>query len=276
MTRPLQTGGAQTIDQVIQQLDEVIAWSISEKSRLGYFAALYRRVTVQVKEGISKGQFQDGPRMERLDVIFANRYLTALDAYLNGKPCSKSWLVAFRAAEQKQQIILQHLLLGMNAHINLDLGIAAAETCPGDQIESLHDDFMAINTILASLVDEVESEINELSPWINLLDHISPKASDAIVNFSMQKARDFAWDFALKLAPADASGQHAEISVKDIEMDLLGQIVAKPPGFLLRFGLWVIRLRESSDIVRNIQMLNRKAVVVPFNHPDKPSQSAAV
>jgi len=125
---------AKTIDEVIEQLDEIIARSHSENGRLGYFATLYRNVTVEVKRGIAQGRFENGPRMERLDVTFANRYLTALGCYLRGEQASKCWVTAFKAATEWPPIVLQHLLLGMNAHINLDLGAAAAIVCPGDQI----------------------------------------------------------------------------------------------------------------------------------------------
>ena len=76
---------ARTIDEVIEHLDDVIALARSEKSRLGYFAVLYRNVTIKVKEGILAGSFEDGARMERLDVAFANRYLDALKRYRQGE-----------------------------------------------------------------------------------------------------------------------------------------------------------------------------------------------
>ena len=122
---------ARTIDEVIEHLDDVIALARSEKSRLGYFAVHYRNVTIKVKEGILAGSFEDGARMERLDVAFANRYLDALKRYRQGEEPSKCWHTSFRAAENWHPIILQHLLLGINAHINLDLGVAAAQTSPG-------------------------------------------------------------------------------------------------------------------------------------------------
>jgi hypothetical protein len=63
----------ETIDDVLHSLDAIIDWAWTNKSRLGYFAALYRRITRAVKSGIEKGQFQNGPLMERLDVTFAPR-----------------------------------------------------------------------------------------------------------------------------------------------------------------------------------------------------------
>src|SRR5215216_527449 len=91
------TGPAKTIDEVIGHLDEIIARARREESRFGYFATLYRNVTVEVKRGIAAGRFEDGPRMERLDVNFANRYLTALDCYLRGEPASRCWVTSFKA-----------------------------------------------------------------------------------------------------------------------------------------------------------------------------------
>ena len=56
---------AETIDQVLGALTETIDWSRATPSRLGYLPALYRRVTVRVKEGIERSLFDDGDRMER-------------------------------------------------------------------------------------------------------------------------------------------------------------------------------------------------------------------
>src|SRR5208282_1982542 len=74
----------QTIDDVISALDEIVQQSYDEASRLGYFAALYRRVTRAVRDGIATGSFQNGPLMEQLDVVFASRYLDALAAFQTG------------------------------------------------------------------------------------------------------------------------------------------------------------------------------------------------
>lgn len=79
---------ANSIAEVISHLDTVIAWSKQHQSRIGYFATLYRKMTIAVQEGIGNYSFTDGTRMERLDVNFANRYLQAWEAYINKKKCS--------------------------------------------------------------------------------------------------------------------------------------------------------------------------------------------
>ena len=98
-------------------------------------------------------------------------------------------------------IILQHLLAGMNAHINLDLGIAAVEAAPGDAIHDLAADFRAINNLLFELTQKVEDGVLVVSPWIGLLDTIGGRTGDAVIEFSIAKARALAWNTALDLAP---------------------------------------------------------------------------
>ena len=114
---------------------------------MGYFAVLYHRMTKAILEGIENGSFQDGARMQRLDTIFANRYLKAWHAYTANQPCSRSWKKAFDACRGDKLTVIQHLLLGINTHINLDLGIAAAETSPGEAIHDLEQDFLKINQL---------------------------------------------------------------------------------------------------------------------------------
>ena len=52
-----------TIRQVVDALDTVIDWSIEASSRLGYFAALYKRVTIAVGVAVDEGKFEDGARL---------------------------------------------------------------------------------------------------------------------------------------------------------------------------------------------------------------------
>lgn len=248
---------AKTIDEVIARLTEIIDQSRREHSRLGYFAALYRKVTISVKQGIANGRFLNCERMEKLDVIFASRYLEAYDLYRMGKQPTAAWQISFDAAARWRPLILQQLLLGINAHINLDLGIAAVTVSPGDQLAELKQDFDAINTVLAELVLPVESEIGGLSPWIGFLEKIDPSADDAIINFSMRVARNEAWKFALKLNGLDQQQQAAAIDERDRKIADLGKLVLHPPGVMFKLGLLAIRLRESNDIPKAIEALSR-------------------
>ncbi|MGE0133223.1 MAG: DUF5995 family protein [Blastocatellales bacterium] len=250
---------ARTIDEIIARLTDIIDRSRREPSglgRLGYFAALYRKVTISVKEGIQTGRFEDGARMERLDMNFANRYLKAYDLHRANQIPTASWRLSFEAAGHWRPIVLQHLLLGMNAHINLDLGFAAVETCPGDQLLPLKRDFDEINRVLAELVQPVQDEIGEVSPWIGFLEKIDSKANDAIINFSMDRARASAWNFAMKLNSLGEDERFAAVKTRDQGVVELGQRVYKPGRVILPLGLLAIRLRESSDVAHVIDVLS--------------------
>jgi uncharacterized protein DUF5995 len=247
----------QTIDEVIAQLDQIILRARNERSRLGFFATLYRNVTIQVKAGIAAGAFADGARMEKLDVTFANGYLAALDGFLNGRPLRKCWLVSFQMVAKWPPIILQHLLTGMNAHINFDLGIAAQAVAPGAELASLEHDFNQINNILGAMVAKVRTDVEEVSPWIKLLDAIDPSAENQLINFSLDKARASAWLVANIVNSTPPEQLARKLSILDDGVAILGSLVGSPKEWLVSMGLHVIRLRESNDIPHVIDVLSQ-------------------
>src|SRR5262249_49513982 len=145
---------------------------------------------------------------------------------------------------------------GINAHINLDLGIAAAATAPGDQLPSLKADFDQINGVLAGEVGTVEKEIAEVSPLIGLLEKFSLKTDTVIINFSLEKSRDFAWSQALNLAPKSGPELQATIHDLDVDVELLGRLFVSPP-LLVKLQLFPIRAFESNRVRPILDVLAR-------------------
>jgi Family of unknown function (DUF5995) len=250
---------AETIDDVIRSLDAIIGWAHDRKNRAGYFAALYRRVTRAVKQGIAAGRFQDGARMERLDVIFANRYLTAFEQWRQGKATTLSWKVAFNATSHWYPLVLQHLLAGMNAHVNLDLGVAAASCSPGDQLPGLQADFNQINNVLAEQVATVEQEMARISPWVKLLNTFGLRTETTIINFNMTRARDCAWNEACNLAATSPHLLDAAIADVDLRVGAFGRLMISPPLFV-KLQLLPIRLRELNGVRRVLDVLTSEKV----------------
>jgi len=243
---------AQNIDDLIAILGNILDDARARQSRDGYFPALYRLVTIAVKEGIASGRFQDGPRMERLDVAFANRYLDAYDAYRANGPMSESWKIAFAAVGTSDRIILQHLLLGMNAHINLDLAVSAASIAPGAAISSLQHDFSAINDILNEQIDRVQNAIARVSPAMWVLDKVGGRNEERFVAFSLKKAREFAWLNAQELARNPSAGAIDEL---DKVTAGLADPIANPPGIFIRAALWWVVRQENPSVSTIIDAL---------------------
>lgn len=252
-TRP--ANAVETIDDVLQALDAIVARAVETGSRVGYFAAIYRKVTRKVAEGIDTGFFDDGTRMARLDVAFAARYLSALDIHEHGGKPTRAWELAFEATAASRPIILQHLLVGINAHINLDLAIAAAETAPGAALPGLRRDFDRINEMLALLLGDIERDLAEVSPLIGLLGRIGGRHDDELVRFSIEVARSEAWRFATELAPLDRQQWGGPIGARDAGVARLARVILNPG--LLTAGLMVIRAGESPDVRRIIGVLDR-------------------
>ena len=165
-------------------------------------------------------------------------------------------MVAFQAAASRRLLVLQHLLLGMNAHINLDLGIAAARTCPGEELPTLKGDFGEINNILSDLVDEMQDRIAAVSPWLGFLDRVGGRTDEAIVDFSMGRARDAAWGFAERLAPLSQEQQADRIAEQDGLIAALARRIRSPRSKLVSLVAMLIRLRESNDVARVIDVLS--------------------
>lgn len=245
-----------SIDQVIEKLESIIQWSKDNSSRAGFFASLYLRVTQTIKSKIGKNFFDDDERLERLDVIFANRYFSAFEQFKNNDPTlPKAWAVAFDAVSDGDLIIVQHLLLGISAHINIDLGVAAAQTSPGAEIFGLKDDFKKVNDVLATLVPTSLTEVSELSPLLYLLEDVAEKEEEAVINFSIKVAREFSWALATQLAPLDTLQQQDIINKKNVFVAKLGEKVVHP-GALLKPVLEIIHKVEVKNVNKIIDTLN--------------------
>jgi len=242
------------IDGVIQKMDQIANQCSREANPAGYFVVLYRLVTIEIKEQMEHGFFDSNDRVEKLDEIFAQRFFDAFDSWYNGedKPVTDSWRVAFEAAEQQHGMLMQHMLLGINAHINLDLGIAAAESMKGQDMKLLRDDYNRVNAILNSLVDRVKRNIGSASFLFNPLMRLASGRDEVLVNFSILTAREGAWKFALRYKNSNNS---KELLLKrDKSIASLGSRIISP-GRFLGVIVRIIRIGERHDVPETMNRL---------------------
>lgn len=250
-----------TLDEVVDALDSIIKWSIETSSRLGYFAALYKRITIAVGVAIKQGEFEDGPRMERFDVAFAERYFAALNGHFHPRQFrgpTHSWQVTFDAALRAEPIIVAHMLAGVNAHIGLDLGIVAQTIAKGAQLPTLREDFSRLNAVLASQVRGMVDDINELSPALAELYAVLQEKQIALIDEAVKAYRDSAWRFAVILAASPDLLDLGEILARDLQVAQQGALIFDPPGPIAVF-VDAIAARESRDVVKNLRVLDQIA-----------------
>jgi hypothetical protein len=248
------TADMTTIEEVLDRLAAVCDEAIRTNDRVGYFAALYRQVTLQIAKGIAAGVFEDGPRMSRFDAHFGSRYFRAFDGFrqpAEGVTIPRCWQVAFEAGRD-QIAVVQHLILGINAHINLDLAGAAADTSP-EAIDSLHRDYLTVNTILTDTLDKIQGELDQISPVLKLVDFLGGQADERILSWIVRESRDAAWHWATVLAGQTDADRLATTAELDGAAELLAKgICHLPPG-----AAELIRLGEKTDIAEVIEAIGR-------------------
>ncbi len=248
---------ATTIDEVIAQLDQIIDAECANNSHLAYFPILYRKVTLRIKEGILNNEFENNPRMEKLDVLFANRYIEAYESLGTNKPITQSWEKAFEASKNGDLLIMQHLLLGINAHINLDLGVAVAETVgEGGNLMNFENDFNKINEILGSMISNVEAKIITVSPLFGLLDRFGKGREDKLVSFSINIARDGAWLFANQyhISP----NKEMELNARDTIIAILAEKLIRQKSWVLKYLVKIIYFFEKKDVPQIVTVLKQE------------------
>ncbi|GEQ85085.1 hypothetical protein ULMS_05930 [Patiriisocius marinistellae] len=245
---------AKSINEVIEILNEIIAYEVDKNSAMAFFPVLYKKVTERIRDGILNSDFQDNPRMERLDVLFANRYLEAYYNYKAGKKITNSWLLTFEATKDDSVIILQHILLGINAHINLDLGIVASQTVGnGVSLDPFREDYDKINDILSTMVQSMQTSVNKVSPLLILLEWIGKGKEDKLAAFSISIARDGSWVFSNQYH--SSLDQPSEILKRDKIIAILAAELSNVKSKVLRFGIKIIRFFESKEVKKVAQSL---------------------
>lgn len=247
---------AKTINEVILILDEIIAQEKANESPIAFFPVLYNNVTKRIRQGILNGEFEDNTRMEHFDVIFANRFLQAYYDYKIGNTVTQSWQLCFDATKDASLLIIQHILLGINAHINLDLGIVASEIVGvGNSLEPFKNDFDKINDILSTMVNGMQESINKVSPLFILLELVGKGKEDKLASFSINVARDGAWIFAEQYH--NAVDTNAEVLKRDGIIALLALKLSSVKSKFFAFTIKVIRFFESKNVSKIVVALEK-------------------
>ena len=250
-----------SFDDVVRDLTRIVETSRSERSALGMFPAMYRTVTVTVGEGAEAGVFDDPQRVRRLVAVFADRYVDAYDTHRAGGDAPLAWGLAFEQADRGRCSICEHLLLGMNAHINLDLGVAAAEVSTADDHGSLRNDFDRVNAVLFALIDALQGAMGSVSPWMAHLDRFGLGFDEALMRVGIGEARGQAWEFSQRLVAADAPSRPALIADQDVDARRIGRLLCTRWS-PLHVANRMVALRECRDRQQVIDALGAARIDV--------------
>ena len=204
-------------------IEQLRADALAADDATGYFPAMYARVTQRIDRAATDGQFGDGAGMADFARTFAGYFLRPR---AGTDPVPGSWKAAWDVGGDGKLLIVQHLLLGINAHVNHDLPWVVVELADarGD-IDGLRADFDAVNDVLASTMPDVLRDLGRASRWVNIA---ANAGGSRAFGFSLRAARDQAWRTAVRCHPLDATERARQAEELDEAVRVLAYLVTKP------------------------------------------------
>ncbi|MFI2371518.1 DUF5995 family protein [Streptomyces sp. NPDC018833] len=185
--------GTASVDSVVRRmLAYGSAWPAGDG--LGVFNRVYLAVTQEIDRHIDEGRFTDRRAAVTLDVLFARRYLAAVDAAAEGLRPPACWRPLFQYRRHPGVWPLQFALAGINAHIGHDLPLAVVDTCRalGCAPPDLEREFERVGDILVLLEERIREDV---MPGPDLL-QIADPLTHLVGSWSLDRARDGAWSAA--------------------------------------------------------------------------------
>ena len=208
-----------------------------------HFLGTYLRTTQAVGAAIDSGRFEDPGWVATWDVVFADLYLDALEAFReDSAPVPRPWVLAFGANPGLRPEA--HVLLGMNAHINFDLPQALlAVVPPADFAEAAvlarrHRDHERIDDVLARRVAAEDVALERAGGRRTPLDRVLAPANRTASRLFLRESRRRVWANAHAMHAARERGARAYAE----RLELLEAASADRVRDLLRPGPVLLRL----------------------------------
>lgn len=184
--------------------------------RRAIFLSCYLRMTRNMLDSLGKSVFNDPAWVNNLLEHFAGYYFNALDAY-HGNPTASPaiWQQTFNAVADPRTRPLQHLMLGVNAHINYDLVLTLIDVLepewpaltPSQRLQR-YADHCQINQIIAQTIDEVQDEVLErYSPAMDLIDRAFGRMDEFLVARLISGWRDQVWQQVMQWVETTSPSQ---------------------------------------------------------------------
>jgi uncharacterized protein DUF5995 len=200
--------------------------------RRAVFVGAYLTITSAMNEAIEAGEFRDAAWARTYLVHFAQLYMEAFRAFEQGdrERVPTAWLVAFELSASGRGMTLQHLLLGVNAHINHDLAIALARSGIDPDRPMRYDDHTGVNAVLKRTANALQDHVERLySPALHFLDEIFGQWDEEFSTLMVDRARETAWSHCLDLVDCSCEEEQAVVMRRiDDHAGALARLIAEP------------------------------------------------
>ena len=200
--------GGEEQDPAVRRMQALIAqWEAAADER-AIFLSCYLMMTRNMLEAIQRDEFNDTAWVNMLLHRFADYYFEALEAYeQDEREAPAVWQLAHSAARQGNLLALQELLLGVNAHINVDLVLTLLdllepewENLTEEQRAMRYSDHCRVNEVIGSTIDAVQDQVLEPAmPAMDLIDRLLGPLDEKLVSHLISDWRDQVWRNATHL-----------------------------------------------------------------------------
>ena len=204
-----------TLDDVVNGLAAFEKGFRDANDRRAVFLTLYGVVSTEMRARVAARAFSDNDWVHRYAVAFANFYRQALDDYEAGRveAVPRAWRLCFDTARAGSALVLQDLLLGINAHVNNDLSLALNTVSIDPDRAKRYQDHVAVNQVLGSVTQRATDRLAALyAPGFTSLDECAGNLDEMLSAFSLQVARESAWEGAVALANAHDQGERTLVT----------------------------------------------------------------
>ena len=186
--------------------------------RRAIFLRTYSMMTDNMLQALEQQRFADGEWVGRLLHRFADYYFDALACFDCGENVPLVWQEVHRAAAERDLHILQHLLLGVNAHINYDLVLTLDEMLRPEwaglsesKRTERYQDHRLVNTIIGETIDAVQDEVVEPhSPVLRLVDQLFGRLDERLLIGLIRRWREEVWTHAQAMLPLTTPTQREQ------------------------------------------------------------------
>lgn len=194
-----------TVPEVLARLERIASYAEGHEPRgqhdgVACFTALYHRITTRIWEGIASGVFRNPEFVAAVDVALANRYFAALrTGALQPEAVPTAWAPLLARRGDPRITRIQFAVAGVNAHLNVDLAVAIADTCcelhSGPATGAKRASYLEMNRIFATEMQALRRQFE--STWERLIDRVVfSRVLIRIDDWTAVTTREVAWEAA--------------------------------------------------------------------------------
>lgn len=228
------------VDRMRQHIE---GWQ-TVQDRRAIFLECYSMMTGNMLEALDRGEFEDPVWVRDLLNHFADYYFNALTAYdAQAKDTPTIWRMTFDSRGRTGVHVLQHLILGVNAHINYDLVFVIYDILHADwssidpkTAESRYRDHCHVNQIIFDTIDCVQREVvARYSPQMDLIDRVLLRLDEWLLERLIWRWREQVWRDAVQLMAC------AEPEAPQVRQQVEARAVRRGRAILFESGLLGLR-----------------------------------